>query len=221
VIDLRRTTPDPDPEIRPIEPVERPQRRNRLPLFPLPIVLLPGAALPLHIFEPRYRSLVSDCLEGDRRFGLVCHDWDERGPFLSEEGRVGCVAEIVEHESLEDGRSLIVVRGVERFRIVDGVESESLYFEALVTPYRDVPPPSQEGIVRRRRDSIELFQRVVASLDDTPENVPDLEPELETSFVLAQTIDIEHGWLQGLLERRREAERLDQLDRVFRAVLRG
>jgi hypothetical protein len=79
----------------------------------------------------------------------------------------------------------------------------------------------QEGIVRRRRDSIELFQRVVASLDDTPENVPDLEPELETSFVLAQTIDIEHGWLQGLLERRREAERLDQLDRVFRAVLRG
>ena len=177
--------------------------------------------MPLHIFEPRYRALVKDCLDGDRRFGMVCHDWDEQGPFLSEEGRIGCVAELVEHQAIADGRYLIVVRGLERFRILDGIESETLYFEALVSPYPDIPPPSGDGIVRRRRASIELFNEVVASLPERPDNVPTLEPELETSFLLAQTIDIDASWLQGLLERRREAERLDQLDRVFRAVLRG
>ena len=192
-----------------------------MPLFPLPVVLLPGAALPLHIFEPRYRTLVEDCLRADRRFGMVCHDWDAQGPFLSEEGRIGCVAELVEHQRLPDGRYVIAVRGLERFRILDGIESETLYFEALVTPYRDVRPPSGDGIVRRRRASIELFHEVVAALPERPDNVPTLEPELETSFLLAQTIDIEATWLQELLERRTEAERLDELDRIFRAVLRG
>jgi len=152
---------------------------------------------------------------------MVCHDWDERGPFLSEEGRVGCVAEITDRRELAEGRSLIAVRGLERFRILDGIESETMYFEALVSPYPDIPPPSPARLVRRRRASIELFHEVVASLAEPPDEIPSLEPELETSFLLAQTIDVEASWLQELLERRREVERLDQLDRVFRAVLRG
>lgn len=200
----------------PIEPLEP---RRRLPLFPLPVVLLPGALMPLHIFEPRYRAMVSDCLESDRSFGLIFHDWDRQGPFVSEEGRIGCVARIQEHEPLEDGRSFLVVEGVERFRIDDGVESEALYFEALVTPFRDATITGSDELVLRRKKSIELFQSVVASRAQPPDRLPDLTPESEVSFLLAQTIQVDPRWHQSLLELQDEGARLGVLDQVFRAAL--
>ncbi|MEX2467898.1 MAG: LON peptidase substrate-binding domain-containing protein [Gemmatimonadota bacterium] len=198
---------------------DQPDPRFRLPLFPLPVVLLPGTPMPLHIFEPRYRDLVRDCLASDRRFGLVYHDWDRQGPFLCEEGRIGCVAEIREHEELSDGRSLITTQGIERFRIVDGIESESAYFEGLVTRYPDDPSVDEDTLTSRRRASIELFHAVVATLDPRPQRLPRLEPNRETSFLLAQTIGVDPSWHQQLLELRDERARLTELDRVFRAAL--
>ena len=199
--------------------VFEPEHRYRLPLFPLPVVLLPGASMPLHVFEPRYREMVADCLRSDRRFGLVYHDWDQQGPFLFDEGRVGCVAEIREHQLLEDGRSLIGVRGMERFGIVDGIESETRYYEALVSPYRDTDPLPDDLLVARRQESIHLFHAVVASLAERPEQLPELRPDRETSFRLAQTISVDPSWHQRLLELRDETARLDELDRVFQAAL--
>lgn len=173
--------------------------------------------MPLHIFEPRYRDMVRDCLASDRRFGLVYHDPDRQGPFMSEEGRIGCVAEIREHQALSDGRSLIGIRGVERFRIVDGIESDTPYYEALVTPYRD----TDEDVLlpSRRRTSIDLFHQVVDTLADAPERLPELSDDQEVSFLLAQTIGVDPTWHQRLLESSDERARLDEVDRVFRAVL--
>ena len=193
--------------------------RYRLSLFPLPVVLLPGAHMPLHIFEQRYRDMVRDAVESDGRFGMVHHDWDEQGPFLSEEGRIGCVARIEERQALEDGRSLLIVEGVERFMINDGIESEALYFEGLVTPYRDEAIGDAEALSRRRRSSVELFQSLIASLPEAPEQLPDFESTKEVSFLLAQTIQVDPVWHQGLLELRDEAERLTRIDEVFRAAL--
>ncbi len=206
------STPDPDS-------ILEPERRYRLPLFPLPVVLLPSASMPLHVFEPRYRQMVADCLVSDGRFGLVYHDSDRQGPFLYEEGRVGCVAEILEHQALEDGRSLIAVRGVERFSIVDGIESKSLYYEALVTPYRDNERLPDALLASRRQESIHLFHAVLASLSEQPEQLPEVRPDQETSFRLAQTIGVDPFWHQRLLELRDETTRLGELDRVFRAAL--
>lgn len=197
-----------------------PELRFRLPLFPLPTVLLPGMLMPLHIFEPRYRQMVDDCLEGDRRFGLIYHDWDELGPFLSEPGRIGCVGEIGEHQALEDGRSLIVVEGVERFRIEDGIESDSPYFEGLVTPRPDTTVMQGEELASRRRESIALFHSVVASLSDRPDALPDLDADRELSFLLAQTIQVDPKWHQRLLELTDEGSRLARVDQVLRAVLK-
>lgn len=196
-----------------------PERKYRLPLFPLPVVLFPTAAMPLHVFEPRYRRMVARCLEFDRRFGLIYHDSDVRGPFLFEEGRVGCVAEIESFQPLPDGRSLMLARGGERFRIVDGIESEEPYYEALVSPYRDVGSPDATELDLRRRRSLELFRAVVERLPEEPERLPDLDPELELSFPLARTIDVEPAWQQSFLEIRDELDRLDRLDRVFQAAL--
>ncbi|MDX1647911.1 MAG: LON peptidase substrate-binding domain-containing protein [Longimicrobiales bacterium] len=196
-----------------------PDLRYRLPLFPLPTVLLPRALMPLHIFEPRYRQMVRDRLEADRRFGMVYHDWDRQGPFLSEPGRIGCVGEILEHKRLEDGRSLIVVEGRERFRIEDGIESDALYFEGLVTPYPDTTVMEGEELRSRRRESIRLFRDVVSSLSERPDSLPDLEPDRELSFLLAQTIRSDPRWHQRLLELQDEGSRLARVDTLLRAVL--
>ena len=90
---------------------------SRLPMFPLGTVLLPGAVLPLHVFEPRYRALVSDCLAGEPEFGVV----------LIERGRevgggdvrrdVGTVARIAEVASLPDGRSALMTVGTRRITV--------------------------------------------------------------------------------------------------------
>jgi Lon protease-like protein len=194
-----------------------PLRRYRLPLFPLPVVLFPTATMPLHIFEPRYRRMVARCLDTDRRFGLVYHDFDAKGPFLTEIGTVGCVAEIVDFQPIPDGRSVLVALGIERFSIADGIESGEAYYEALVTPYGDVRP--DEGIEAHRRRSLTLFEAVVRALPGEPGAIPELDVSTELSFPLVRTIDVDADWQQAFLELRDEAHRLERLDAVFRAAL--
>ena len=173
--------------------------------------------MPLHIFEQRYQDMIRDCLAGGRRFGLIYHDWDRQGPFLSEPGRVGCIAHIEEHQALEDGRSLIIASGQERFRIDDGLESESLYFEGLVTAFPDDPAPWD--LPDRRAESIDLFQSVLQTLPDEPPTPDGLTASEDVSFLLARTIQVDPAWHQQMLEFTTEAERLDMLNQVFRALL--
>jgi Lon protease-like protein len=190
---------------------------RRLPLFPLPIVLFPGTLIPLHIFEPRYRDMVADVLETDRQFGLIYHDPDRQGPFLSEEGRVGTVARIRRHQPLSEGRSLILVRGLDRFRIESEVEGPSLYYEALVTGLQDSPPGDREALVARRQRSLALFQSVLHTMPHVPEALPRFDVQEELSFKLAATLRMDPFWQQELLELRDEEARLSRLDPVFRA----
>lgn len=88
-----------------------------LPLFPLHVVLFPGRPLPLHIFEPRYRRLLDDALQAERRFGVVAIRYGRAEYGDADVYRVGTIAEIVRVEQLDDGRSNIVTRGAERFRV--------------------------------------------------------------------------------------------------------
>ncbi len=193
--------------------------RRRLPLFPLPVVLFPAARMPLHIFEPRYREMIARCLEHDRTFGLLFHDWDESGPFLNEPGRVGTVARIEDHRPLPDGRSMILVRGCERFRINDGLESDTPYFEALVEDFPDRKPADPGQLVARRRESLELFRAVVDALREDGEEMPSLDVDDELSFRLARTVEIEPAWQHSLLKLREEARRLERLDAIFQVAL--
>ncbi|HSG50094.1 MAG TPA: LON peptidase substrate-binding domain-containing protein [Longimicrobiales bacterium] len=190
-----------------------------LPLFPLPVVLFPGAPMPLHIFEPRYRAMVARCLEYDMRFGLIHHDADEQGPFLLEEGRVGTVALIEKHQPIPDGRSLILVRGRERFRIVRGLDQRELFYEAEIRPYTDLTLPREDGIRRAREQTLTLFHAVVQRLDEPPEEIPAFNLACDLSFQLAPYIQIDGRWQQSFLELREEAHRLERLDAVFQAAV--
>jgi len=191
-----------------------------LPLFPLHVVLFPGATLPLHIFEPRYRQMVAHCLEADRRFGLVYHDPDRQGPFLGEKGRVGCTAHIARFQPLPDGRSLIVAEGEERFRVAREMEVAEMYYAAEVTALEEVAP-DRCAAPERRRESVALFRQAVARLSEKGETppLPGIDLERDVSFQLAQVIRIDPAWQQELLEISGEPARLDHLDAMLHKVI--
>jgi ATP-dependent Lon protease len=109
-----------------------------VPVFPLPhVVLFPEAMLPLHIFEPRYRAMLADCLAGKSR-AIVVAQIDRRGGRIAEIAGAGV---IVEHHPLPDGRSNIVVAGAARVRLDELVTEEPPRFpykRARATPLADV-----------------------------------------------------------------------------------
>ena len=95
---------------------------RELPIFPLPLVLFPGGSQPLHIFEPRYRQMLADCLAGDRRFGIayVAAPAANIIDTVPSPGDVGCVAVILSSQQLPDGRANIITKGEMRFRSCHG-----------------------------------------------------------------------------------------------------
>src|SRR3954464_12844103 len=107
-----------------------------IPLFPLPsVVLFPNVCLPLHIFEPRYREMVADALDGDRMIGMVLlrpgweRDYERRPPIFP----IGGSGLLTHKEKLPEGRYNLVLRGIERFRIVEEDHSRS-YRRAAIEP---------------------------------------------------------------------------------------
>ena len=190
--------------------------RYRLPLFPLPVVLLPGVPMPLHVYEPRYRQMVAYCLETDRRFGLVYHDPDRSGPFEMEPGVVGCIAEIREFQPLPDGRSLVEIQGLDRFHLEDGIESDTLYYQGLVDDYRDLPEDEAQ-VARRQKEMWDRFAYVLRKL-----NVGSLPPVQEgaaVSFQMARWIQIDPTWKQDLLRSQSELQRLEKIDALLKDAL--
>jgi len=129
-----------------------------LPLFPLPnVVLFPGVSLPLHIFEPRYREMVADALSGDRLIGIVLlrpgfeASYDARPPIYP----LGCSGVITHVEELPDGRYNIVLRGIDRFRVVSEDQAES-YRRAVIDVHPEcVPAPQDRARLQACRGKLE------------------------------------------------------------------
>ena len=170
-----------------------------LPLFPLDLVLLPGAVLPLHIFEPRYREMVAECLSLKRVFGVVR---------VVEDGiaKVGCTAQIVDViKRYEDGRFDIVTIGAKRFELVH-VTHERLYLQADVEYLEDAPDqPTQKD-----RDQAIALHSEILSLAGEAEASRDLGSGL-LSFALASSLPLDLDVKQTLLSLESEAERIRAL----------
>lgn len=138
-------------------------------MFPLGTVLLPGVFLPLHVFEPRYRALVHDCLAGEPEFGVALI---ERG---SEVGGgdarfdVGCVARIVEARELPDGRFALATVGARRIRVERWLEDDP-YPRAEVADWED--PPLEAGDEATLAAAVADVRRVLALAAEVGEAVP-------------------------------------------------
>ncbi len=125
-----------------------------LPIFPLNVVLFPGMALPLHIFEPRYRLMMSRCLESDRTFGVALLVEGEEGQPDTLPAPVGCAAEIVEATRLPDGRLNLQAEGRRRFRVLS-LREEDDYLTGTVEWLDDEPlTPDEQAAVQRRAAAV-------------------------------------------------------------------
>lgn len=130
-----------------------------LPLFPLGTVLLPGASLPLHVFEPRYRQLTVDLVTGavpERTFGVVSikQGWEVGAENVAALHQVGCTAVLQEAKRLPDGRFDLTTRGGRRFRLLDVDEESAPYLVGSVEWLPDSPhPPEVEAILPLLADS--------------------------------------------------------------------
>ena len=153
---------------------------RELPLFPLPdVVLFPRDVLPLHIFESRYRMMLQSVLEDDRRFGVV--RWD---PTSQSMASIGCCAEVLQHQTGDDGRSNIVTLGQQRFRILDVVR-ETPYRTAMVSWIEDEPVDDStqladlsKSVEQALRDVVQLTGKLTNSQASLPDDLPDLPREL-------------------------------------------
>ena len=176
-------------------------RPDRIPLFPLNVVLLPGAELPLHIFELRYREMVKHCLKEKSEFGMVLS-------LPKGVARVGCTAEILEVvKRYDDGRMDILTVGRAPFRVVE-IFTEDPLCEGQVDYLDDRETPINERI---RKELVELYEACHTLLfDDYPKNAAGESPE-QLSFVVAGTLPLDLLWKQQLLELRSEADRQERL----------
>lgn len=182
----------------------------RLPIFPLSVVLFPGTPLPLHIFEPRYKRMLGDCLLSDRRFGITPVDGTSE---LPGPGTVGCVAEVRVNQELPDGRSNIVVVGGSRFVLARLLDEPHPYLVAMVQTFdddADSEPPAEDASKLR-----ELFERYFAGMRELNDTMPE-EPALpddasSLSFHIAGGIECDLGVKQRLLAERSVSRRIQAL----------
>jgi Lon protease-like protein len=194
---------------------------NLLPLFPLDLVLLPGAPLPLHIFEPRYKEMISECLERKKPFGIVR---------ASEEGvaGIGCTAEIVSvTKKYDDGRMDILTRGVDRFEVLE-VNEERAFLRAEISLLQDEDVKDEDGdggddarrlnhplvelAVRLHAEIVKLAGAELSELDETATNL---------SFLLAGSLPLDLDFKQNLLATLSETKRLEAVVGYLQAVLPG
>ncbi len=191
--------------------------QDLLPIFPLPnVVLFPNVFLPLHIFEPRYRDMIADAAASDRLIGMVLlrPGWEAEYEGRPSVYPVGCSGVITHMERLHDGRYNIVLRGLERFRIVS--EDQGLtYRRANVERLVECEPAGEEReLIRQHRVRLE---RLLAPIVERTGNDPKLTASMadeDLVHALAQYLDLEPIEKQAILERDcllRRAESLVEL----------
>jgi Lon protease-like protein len=160
---------------------------NKIPLFPLGVVLFPDVPLPLHIFEDRYKMMIGECLENDSVFGIALY---ADGKIFN----IGCTAKIINVlKKYEDGRMDILTQGVEKF-VIENIIEEKPYLQADV---QLLPPEAGQGIpvsADMQESAIEFFKKVIESLgqDTKVFAFEEIDPR-QLSYLLAA-----YGWFTSL-----------------------
>lgn len=180
-----------------------------LPIFPLELVLLPGVPLPLHIYEPRYKEMIAECLEQKKPFGVVRASSDGVAD-------IGCTAEIMSvTKKYDDGRMDILTRGVERFEVIH-VNDERSFLQAEIAVVEDEPSkPAAQMVTQAVRLHTEIVKLAGAEPSGPNEHTGNL------SFLLAGSLPLDLDFKQNLLSTLSEAKRLEAVIGYLVAVLPG
>jgi Lon protease-like protein len=192
-----------------------------MPIFPLELVLLPGVPLPLHIFEPRYKEMIAECLDQKKPFGVVRASSDGVAD-------IGCTAEIMSvTKKYDDGRMDILTRGVERFEVIQ-VNQERSFLQAEISLVRDEDEDEDEDkdTDESGKPATEMVKQAVrlhaeiAKLAGTEPSGPD-EQAGNLSFLLAGSLPLDLDFKQSLLSTLSEEKRLEAVIGYLEAILPG
>ena len=190
-----------------------------LPIFPLELVLLPGVPLPLHIFEPRYKEMIAECLEQKKPFGVVRASSDGVAD-------IGCTAEIMSvTKKYDDGRMDILTRGVDRFEVIE-VNEDRAFLQAEIAMVQDEDEDEGEHGGEHGKPTAEMVTQAVrlhaeiAKLAGAEPSGPD-EHAGNLSFLLAGSLPLDLDFKQSLLATLSEAKRLEAVVGYLEAILPG
>lgn len=205
------------------ESLEKMRGIDRIPLFPLPLVMLPNEILPLHIFEDRYQQMLGDVESTNRMFGVLLFEPVEDFIERPKVGTIGCVAEIRDTDMLEDGRANIVTLGVVRFRLIDYIDNGEPYYVGDVEFFED--EEADESETARLADEVfDLFQRIAKAafkMSGGRGRLPDIhrgDPE-QLSFLVTAAFNFENELKYELLEMTSTAERLERLRVILKKMV--
>jgi Lon protease-like protein len=196
---------------------------TNLPVFPLPVVLLPNELLPLHIFEPRYRQMLKDVQLTNQVFGVSYFSAEESVIEKPETGTLGCAAEVRDVQMLEDGRANIVTVGLIRYRLEGYVETDEPYLIGEISFFED--DAEDASLLQSLADEVfALFMRVAKAAHDLsgergrmPE-IPQVEPQ-HLSFLITAAFNLQPEVKYEFLEIRSTAERLERLREMLRQTV--
>lgn len=201
------------------EAIEKVSGVRHLPIFPLPLVLLPNELLPLHIFEPRYRKMMQDIRLEKNLFGITLFNPQETFVEKPALGTIGCVAEVRETHDLPDGRSNIITVGVIRYRLHEYVEAGEPYLIGDVEFFEDEAEDA-DVLNPLANEVFELFGRIAKAAHKlsgergTLPEVQQTEPQA-LSFLVTAAFNLEPELKYQLLETRSTIERLMKLREIL------
>jgi Lon protease-like protein len=181
----------------------------RIPLFPLNTVLFPGTALPLHIFEGRYREMIGECVAQDRVFGVVRAEGESLAI-------IGCTARVVRVlERFPDGRMNVLCEGEQRFEI-EGLDESRIFLQADVELFED---DDGEGSTRPQREECAALHFATLHLAGIETPPMHLDLNAPVAFQLADALPSDLGFKQQLLGSRSDADRTSRLRDFYHALL--
>jgi len=179
-----------------------------IPLFPLDLVLLPGVPLPLHIFEPRYKEMIKECLDAKKHFGLIrMHD--------EAMATIGCTAEIIQVlKAYPDGRSDILTEGKRRFEVLQ-TNQERSFLQAEVFFLEDDAAAAEKADIDT---AIRLHDEIMQLAGAETESHKEIETT-QLAYRLAGSLPFDPDFQQVLLEMNSEADRMQAIISFFERIL--
>lgn len=192
---------------------------KQLPLFPLPLVLLPNEVLPLHIFEPRYRQMLSDIELRRNLFGVTFFEQTAEFPDRPAVGTVGCAAEVRETNTLPDGRANIITSGLIRYRLLEYLDEGTPYLSVSIDFFED-EKESDELLNPIADEVFDLFERIAKAAFKLSGNrgsfpeIPRAEPE-QLSFLVTAAFNLDNDIKYKMVEMTSTSERLTHLRTIL------
>ena len=192
---------------------------KHLPIFPLPLVLMPFELLPLHIFEPRYRQMLKDIELRRNMFGINLFEPQSEFDEKPKPGTIGCVAEIRQVQAMPEERSNILTFGLIRYRLLDYVDVGTPYLSAEVHFFEDEEEDAAD-MAPLADEVFEKFERVAKAAFTLSGNrgrfpeVPRAEPE-QLSFLIAAAFNLDNEVKSRFIEMTSTSERLGNLKGIL------